>query len=89
MYKVIEKLDSGFYQAFETLSPEQAREALRAGWSTERQRAYNAATRPCEACKGWGYLIVRKGRTTTRENCGCPVCLGTGKVYRHHIGEAA
>lgn len=80
MFKPIEKLDSGFYAGFETLTAEQAKEALLEAWSTPEQREYNRSTVQCRECKGWGYRIIRKGRETVRESSGCPVCLGLGKV---------
>ena len=75
-----ERNEQGFYPAFATSSDEQSRQGLLEAWSTPEQRKYNAATVTCSECRGRGYRVQYKGRQATRENCGCPKCLGLGKV---------
>lgn len=73
----------GFYEKFETDSPEQELEALLALWATPEQQAYNASHRTCDICRGRGYAQHRErsGRVT-REVVGCTSCKGTGAVIR-------
>lgn len=89
MYRPIEQLESGFFKAFETLTTEQAKQALLEAWSTPEQREYNASTVQCSACKGWGYRIIRRGRETIRETVGCQACLGLGKIPKRQEHKAA
>lgn len=73
----------GFYEAFESNSPEQELDGLYESWTTDEQRAHNASHRTCDSCRGRGYAQVRQrnGRVE-RENVGCQTCLGTGAVLR-------
>lgn len=78
MFRPIEfNQETGFYGAFET-SPDSFLEL----WSTPEQREFNASHTRCSECDGWGYLKYRSRGQVVRENCGCPVCLGTGTVPR-------
>lgn len=81
MFRLLGESNSdGFFESFETLSAEQARQTLLEAWSTPEQRAYNASTVQCPSCRGWGYRVERRGREVVRDNCGCWNCGGTGKV---------
>jgi hypothetical protein len=72
-----------FFGQFETLSDDQAREALHESWTTQEQRKYNAEHATCPTCKGRGYKVHRtSGGQTIRENVGCQSCLGTGAVSK-------
>lgn len=89
MFRPIDKLESGFFKAFETLTDEQAKQSLLEAWSTPEQREYNENTVQCSGCKGWGYRIIRRGRETIRETVGCAECLGLGKVPKRQEQKAA
>jgi hypothetical protein len=70
-----------YFSRFETLSAEQAREALHEAWTTTEQRKYNAEHTTCEACRGRGYKTFRgKNGQLVREAMGCSTCLGVGAV---------
>lgn len=69
--------EAGFYPSFE-YNPQTLLEL----WSTPEQRSYNASTCTCPECKGWGYKVQRRGREVIRENVGCDLCLGLGKIPR-------
>jgi len=77
----------GFYSSFEIASETE----LLSQWSTPEQQAYNASTKQCPDCRGWGYRIQRRGKEVTRENVGCQTCLGLGKIPsipQEHANEA-
>ena len=84
MFRPIGKLEGigggASYQAFETLTDEQAKQELLNAWSTPEQQEYNRSTTQCPSCRGWGYKIIRRGRETIRETVGCQTCLGLGKL---------
>lgn len=82
MFVTQEPLPDGSYNRFLTLTEEQAKEELLKAWSTPAQREYNRSTRTCSTCRGRGYLSRKLGKRGQFDNekCGCPVCLGLGKV---------
>lgn len=83
MYTLGNKLPNGFFESFETLTDEQARQALLDAWATPDQQLYNLMHDTCPTCKGQGYVKHRaKGGQVVRENCGCPQCLGTGAIVK-------
>jgi DnaJ-class molecular chaperone len=83
VYTLGNKLPNGYFDSFETLTDEQARQALHDSWTTMEQRIYNAMIETCPECKGQGYLKHRtKSGQVVRENCGCPQCKGTGAILK-------
>lgn len=83
MYKLGAQLPNGFFDSFETLTDEQARQGLLDAWATPEQQIYNLMHTTCPSCKGQGYLKHRtKGGQVVRENCGCPQCKGTGAILK-------
>lgn len=83
MYKLVGTANAqGFFQAFETLDDETAREALRSSFSTVDQHIFNAMHTTCPKCSGQGYAVYRQGRRVIRESVGCSKCLGLGVVPR-------
>ena len=82
MYVLGNKLPNGYFASFETLTDEQAKQALLDAWSTPEQQIYNLMHRTCGTCNGRGYKVERdrRGRVIAAENVGCTTCHGTGAI---------